>query len=197
MPYIFTPAAPDSPVARFADMKDFRAAFSPLVLTIKGSKVTLDGAAFGTLSYTKKGPERPADVSGAPTMVQPSDDRPSLDDVLASIDSLEAEDLSPAVDADDTDGLEHDDEEHTPVTFPVNSDEDIEDIVNWQLRNSGGQLPSTITVRPPTATAPARRRSTHARMSHKNCGHAITGEAGKIARAECRARHRAALAAAS
>lgn len=193
MPYIFTPAAPDSPVARFADMKDFRAAFSPLTLTIKGSKVTLDGAAFGTLSYTKKGPERPADVRNAPTHVTATDDSPSLDDVLASIDTLELEGEN--LDVPDEDASDLHDE--APVRFPVNSDEDIEDIVNWQMRNSGGQLPSTITVRPPTADAPARRRSTHARMSHKNCGHATSGEAGKIARAECRARHRAAQASAA
>lgn len=161
MPYIFTPAAPDSPVARFADMKEFRQAMSPLMLTIKGSKVTLDGAAFGTLSYTKKGPDR----TGAPT----------VEDVLASIDDLEQEE---------------DEQQPVPVRLEGTPQEDIDAIVDWQMNRGRreGELP--ITVRPPTANVPARRRATTSRMSHKNCGHPTTGQAGKEARAACRARHR-------
>lgn len=36
----------------------------------------------------------------------------------------------------------------------------------------------------------------HARMSHKGCGHATSGEAGKVARAACRAAHRSSTSAA-
>jgi hypothetical protein len=198
MPYIFTPAAPDSPVARFTDMKDFRGAFAPLVLTIKGSKVTLDGAAFGTLSYTKKGPERPADVSGINGAVQPSDERPSLADVLADIDRLEAEDTPMHPDdvalLEDMDGDGSDFEDDAPMP-------------RVDAPRTGAQGPAARAgipmgdnpdegrrSAPRTPISPRESRRAGTRMSHKNCGHAISGQAGKEARALCRA-ERARLAA--
>lgn len=201
MPYIFSPADVNADSAGFANMKALRESFEPMFVSVTKSKqlVNAEGTVLGKVTWVKALKHEGYSVP----MVQPDDERPSLEDVLASIDELELEDTPAAVDADDTvDGHDDEDDTHEPVTFPVNSDEDIDAIVDWQMRGHEDDIitttphPGTMGM-PAPAPAPRVARTRHARMSHKNCGHAITGQAGKEARAACRAAHRAAAASAA
>jgi len=176
--YHFIPADPEGTKQTFDDIAHLRSSFEPLFVSVTKSKQVVDvhGKVLGRIVWAR----RPHNVENAPTMVQQGESR-SLTDVLAEIDILEQEEVAPE-----------------PVRFPVTPDEEIDAIVDWQMSNNGGQLPRTINThvnntRPPASPRP--RMSS--RMSHKDCGHAIQGQAGKEARAACRAAHRAQVAAAS
>jgi len=158
MPYTYTPVAGNK--SHYATMAAVRAEFKGYTVT---KTQVLDGdTVLGKITWVKDMPARPADVANAPTSGTPSDTR-SLDDVLADIDALEADD-------DEEPELE-------PVRFDTTSDEDIDAIVDWQLRNSPA-------ARTQGGRAPAARVGR--RRSHANCTHATSGEAGKKARAACR-----------
>lgn len=142
---------------------------------------------------------RPKNVEGSPTMVQPKADSPSLDEVLADIDVLEATEtpLDPddarLIEDMDGDGSDFEDEPAPVVTKPKRTRKPA---VRAAKRAGIPELGDDEGKQGKGLHEPAPRRErrtsnpTHARMSHKACGHPITGEAGKIARAECRARHR-------
>lgn len=197
MPYKFVSVSADVEPMHFADMKAFRAAIAPLKIVIKGTAVTdADGNPYGKLTYVKKAPE--ATIDRAPKMVQPNPDGPSLDQILADIDLLEVM---------DGDGSDFTDDDVDAVDAIVEVHPAV-DVVPTPKRRKGaaeragiplegvdeGQQGSPYDLPPLPVTRVSVR---HPRMSHKNCGHATTGEAGKIARAECRARHRDGQAVAS
>lgn len=214
--YTFTHADTDV-VTEHADLKAFKAwAIANLALLegapfVHGTSVNDGTREFGKLRYIapsqRKAAARPADVQGAPTHVQPSTDGPSLDDVLADIDRLELDDAREAgvvdTDADlidDMDGDGSDFEDEAPVLegaaaragIPLLGNDEGQQGSPYSLPVADDVTPrsgrrSRVSVRVASSRAP--------RMSHKNCGHAITGEAGKIARAACRAEHRASAAA--
>lgn len=178
MPYTFT--ATDSDVAvPFADMKAFRAYASENLdgAIVHGTSVNNGEIEYGKLRYIK--PVRM-------TTDTPSD--VSLDDVLADIDRLEAEDTPMDLDdaqlIADMDGDGSDFEDDAPVTFPTLSDDEITEIVDRQLGSRGRDR----EIRAPR---------TGVRTSHKDCTHATAGDAGKKARAECRKARAAANSAAA
>lgn len=192
--YTFTHADTDV-VTEHANLKAFKEwAVANLALLegvpfVHGTSVNDGTREFGTLKYI-------APSQRAPKMVTPdTESTTTLADVLADIDALELDDVRNDTNDEDASDL-HD--THEPVHLTGTPAEDIDAIVDWQMGRSGGQLPAVITVRPPAE--PVRRRAagrvTAPRMSHKDCGHAITGEAGKLARAACRAERRANAAAA-
>lgn len=165
MPYTFTPTHTPNEVKLHADMKTFR----EWAKNNLGDGVIVHGTSVndGENEYGKLRYVKPAGTP--PTFVQPDVDGPSLDDVLADIDRLELDDAQLI---EDMDGDEEDFEDE------VADDEDLDDPEHPE----SDPVYEDVTPR-------------FARMSHKDCGHATTGEAGKIARAECRARHRASVAA--
>jgi len=177
MPYLFT-ATDSTDALPFANMKAFREWMPAIAYSIEGISVSYDesGTEIGKLRYVKNLP------GGAPTMVTPDpDSTTTLDDVLADIDALELDDAADAGVVDDDLSDPHADDDVPPVRLEGTPAEDIDALVDWQL--------SRRDVPPFTGNGPAPRVR-YARMSHKACGHATTGEEGKIARAACRARHR-------
>ena len=201
MPYIFSPADVNADSAGFADMKTLRASFEPMFVSVTKSKQLVDanGNVLGRVTWVKELRPKGFDVP----MVQADPERPSVEDVLASIDDLERD---AELDEARRDGVTDDDDADdapAPVRFDVTPAEDIDAIVDWQMRGHEDDIITTTPAPGTMGTPPAPRAPRVARgprqprMSHKNCGHAITGQAGKEARAACRAAHRAAQAIAS
>ena len=171
--YHFIPADPDGTKQTFDDIAHLRSSFEPLFVSVNKSKQVVDvhNNVLGRIVWAK----RPHNVENAPTMVQQGESR-SLTDVLAEIDILEQEEeVAPE-----------------PVRFPVTPDEEIDAIVDWQLR--GRDNPARRTQQEPSHAH--RTPRVGVRRSHANCTHATAGEAGKKARAACR-KARAQVAAAA
>lgn len=196
--YTFTHADTDV-VTEHANLKAFKEwAVNNLALLegvpfVHGTSVNDGTREFGKLRYI-------APSSRAPRMVQPDADAPSLEDVLADIDRLELDDEQLIEDMDG-DGSDFEDDEPTPVLGAaaragIPTDEDI---ASGRVTVQGGAGleydPSIVGRGFGLPNTNLERTVRHARMSHKECGHATSGEAGKLARAACRAARRAEAAA--
>ena len=175
--YVFTSISSDVAPMEFADMKAFRAAHAPLQLVVNGITVQdAEGNEYGKLRYIKKQRE---------TM---QEGRDHLADLLADIDHLELDDEQLQRDIDLQDNFSQDCPPPPVRGAAARAGLLPED--QLQGRQDAGWFEGPASMAPRSRAA-----SSSSRMSHKGCGHAIAGEAGKIARAECRAARRAEAAA--